>query len=82
MNSGVHVGTLLTPPDTGGFLYITHCNSLTFGSGLSLMRKRFLLKLSLRTFDQLKALIFECPWRDEKKPLRQYHVDKLLHQPS
>lgn len=29
------------------------------------MRKRFLLKLSLRTLDQLKALIFVCPCRDE-----------------
>lgn len=30
------------------------------------MRKRFLLKLSLRTLDQLKALIFVCPCHDEK----------------
>lgn len=37
---------------------------LTFRSGLSLMRKRFLLKLSLRTLDQLKALIFMCPCSD------------------
>lgn len=30
---------------------------LTFRSGLSLIRNLFLLKLSLRTLDQLKALI-------------------------
>lgn len=50
-------------------LYITRCDSetyLTFRSGLSLMRNRFLLKLSFRTLDQLKALIFVCPCRDEK----------------
>ena len=28
------------------------------------MRKRFLLKLSLRTLDQLKALILVCPCGD------------------
>lgn len=30
------------------------------------MRKRFLLKLSLRTLDQLKAFIFVCPCSDEQ----------------
>lgn len=35
--------------------------TLTLASGRSLMRKRFLLKLSLRTLAQLKALIFVTP---------------------
>jgi len=34
---------------------------LTAGSALSLIRNRFRLKLSLRTLDQLKALIFVYP---------------------
>lgn len=36
-------------------------NPLTFASGRSLMRKRFLLKLSFRTLAQLKALILVKP---------------------
>lgn len=35
---------------------------LTQTSGWSLIRNLFLLKLSLRTFDQLKVLIFVLPW--------------------
>jgi hypothetical protein len=34
------------------------------------MRKRFLLKLSLRTLDQLKALILVCPYRRELDQLK------------
>lgn len=34
---------------------------LTQTSGWSLIRNRFLLKLSFRTFDQLKVLIFVLP---------------------
>lgn len=40
---------------------------LTFRSGLSLMRNLFRLKLSLRTLDQLKALILVCPCRRESR---------------
>lgn len=43
------------------FLKEDQATLLTFASGLSLMRKRFLLKLSLRILDQLKALILVCP---------------------
>lgn len=58
MNSGGHVKTHLKHRTLMGFISISVIQGLTFRSGLSLMRKRFLLKLSLRTLDQLKALIF------------------------
>lgn len=41
-------------------------NGLTVGSALSLIRNRLRLKLSLRTLDQLKALIFVYPWIKEE----------------
>lgn len=44
---------------------------LTLESGRSLMRKRFLLKLSFRTFAQLKALIFVKPWGEKYQPVSQ-----------
>lgn len=35
------------------------------------MRKRFLLKLSFRTFAQLKALIFVKPYEERYQPVSQ-----------
>lgn len=61
------------PGSRGGLRgLVTHSNPLTFASGRSLMRKRFLLKLSFRTLAQLKALILVKPWGEERhQPVSQ-----------
>lgn len=51
--------------ETFGLCYKTINGALTFKSGRSFMRKRFLLKLSLRTLDQLKEFILVCPFRSQ-----------------
>lgn len=45
---------------------------LTQTSGWSLIRNLFLLKLSLRTLDQLKVLIFVLPWIKTIKSLQKF----------
>lgn len=46
---------------------VSSWQGLTFTSGRSFIRKRFLLKLSFRTFAQLKALILVWPYREQSQ---------------